>query len=114
MNRAKSLLNREARHRAVSLVLLGAVLLGTAMRAGISAAQEGRYQAIAIDSAIEFGTEKALILDSVAGHLWIWVESPAVNGEPGGRYLIYQGQLQPGKTMGQVIERQEWKAGAAE
>ncbi|MEQ8231339.1 MAG: hypothetical protein RLW61_14060 [Gammaproteobacteria bacterium] len=74
-------------------------------------AQEGRYQAIAIDSGLEYGTEKALLLDTFAGHLWIWVESPAVNGEPGGRYLIYQGQLEPGKTMGQVIDRQEWETG---
>ncbi|MCB1746726.1 MAG: hypothetical protein H6977_19155 [Gammaproteobacteria bacterium] len=73
-------------------------------------AQEGRYQAVPIDSGAEYGTEKALILDTVAGHLWIWVESPAVNDEPGGRYLIYQGQLEPGKTMGQVIDRQEWRS----
>jgi hypothetical protein len=77
-----------------------------------AAAQEGRYQAVPIDGGAEYGTEKALILDTVAGHLWIWVESPAVNDEPGGRYLIYQGQLEPGKTMGQVIDRQEWRTSA--
>ncbi|MGE0485684.1 MAG: hypothetical protein AB7Q81_16180 [Gammaproteobacteria bacterium] len=75
-------------------------------------AQEGRYQAVPIDGGVEYGTEKALILDTVAGHLWIWVESPAVNDEPGGRYLIYQGQLEPGKTMGQVMDRQEWRSSA--
>lgn len=75
-----------------------------------AAAQEGRYQAIPIDTGFDHGTEKALILDSVAGHLWIWVESPAVNGEPGGRYIIYQGQLEPGQDMGQIIDKQEWGA----
>ncbi|MEX2481218.1 MAG: hypothetical protein WD928_10185 [Gammaproteobacteria bacterium] len=73
-----------------------------------AAAQEGRYQAIPIDTGFDHGTEKALILDSVAGHLWIWVESPPVNGEPGGRYIIYQGQLEPGQEMGQIMDKQEW------
>ncbi len=81
---------------------------------GLVRAQEGRFQAIAIDSGLEYGTEKALILDTYSGHLWIWVESPAVNDEPGGRYLIYQGQLEPGKTMGQVMDRQEWEVGPGE
>lgn len=73
-----------------------------------TAAQEGRYQAIPIDTGFDHGTEKALILDSVAGHLWIWVESPPANGEPGGRYVIYQGQLEPGQEMGQIMDKQEW------
>ncbi len=72
------------------------------------AAQEGRYQAIPIDGGLDYGTEKALILDTVAGHLWIWVESPAVGEEPGGRYVIYQGQLEPGTEMGDVMLKQEW------
>lgn len=76
----------------------------------VQATPEGRYQAIPIDTGVDYGTEKALILDTVAGHLWIWVESPAVNGEPGGRYVIYQGQLEPGQAMGQIMDRQEWGA----
>ena len=72
------------------------------------AGPEGRYQAIPIDGGLDYGTEKALILDTVAGHLWIWVESPAVGEEPGGRYLIYQGQLAPGTEMGEVMLKQDW------
>jgi len=87
------------------LVPVAALLLAFASGA---TAQEGRYQAIPIETGAEYGAEKAFILDTVAGHLWIWVESPAVNEEPGGRYLIYQGQLQPGDKMGEVIEKQEW------
>lgn len=97
--------------RVASVLLLLLVYLGTP---GPLQAQEGRFQAIAIDSGLEYGTEKALILDTYSGHLWIWVESPAVNDEPGGRYLIYQGQLEPGKTMGQVMDRQEWEVGPGE
>lgn len=87
------------------------LLLALALAALPLAAQEGgRYQAVPIDGGAEYGTEKALIIDTLAGHLWIWVESPAVDDEPGGRYLIYQGQLQPGKTMGEVIDKQEWRS----
>ena len=67
-----------------------------------------RYQAIPIDSGTEFGTEKALIIDTLAGHMWIWTESPATDEEPGGRYVIYQGQLAPGSEMGEVVMKQEW------
>ncbi len=75
-----------------------------------AAGAEGRYQAVPIQSGVEYGTEKALILDTVAGHLWIWVESPTVDGEPGGRYVIYQGQLTPGRDIGDVMMKQEWEA----
>lgn len=73
-----------------------------------SAGADGRYQAVPINSGSEFGTEKALILDTVAGHLWIWTESPATEDEPGGRYIIYQGQLTPGDKIGDVVLKQEW------
>jgi hypothetical protein len=73
-----------------------------------TAGPDGRYQAIPIDGGLGYGTEKALILDTVAGHLWIWIESPAVGDEPGGRYVIYQGQVAPGTEMGEVMLKQEW------
>jgi hypothetical protein len=69
---------------------------------------EERYQAIPISSGSDFGTEKALIIDTAAGHLWIWTESPATDTEPGGRYIIYQGQLVPGNEIGDVVLKQEW------
>lgn len=85
--------------------LAGCLLVAAA---GVNA--DGRYQAIPIDPAQGYGAEKALILDTVSGHLWIWIESPAVDDEPGGRFLIYQGQLVPGKTMGDIIDHQAWPA----
>jgi hypothetical protein len=74
------------------------------------ASANGRYQAIPLDPGYEFGTEKALLLDTVAGHMWIWIESPAIDARGGGRYVIYQGQLTPGKAIGDVILKQEWPA----
>jgi hypothetical protein len=74
-----------------------------------SAAAETRYQAIPINAGADFGTEKALVLDTVEGHLWIWTESPATDTQAGGRYVIYQGQLFPGREVGDVVLKQEWK-----
>ncbi len=85
----------------------------TALTAGLlltslEVSADPRYQAVPIDSGTEFGTEKALIVDTLAGHMWIWTESPATDEEPGGRYIIYQGQLTPGTEMGEVVLKQEW------
>jgi hypothetical protein len=91
--------SRSTRRRVAGLLLAG-------VAAGALA--EERYQAVPIDSGTEFGTEKALILDTLAGHLWIWTESPATSEEPGGRYVIYQGQLVPGRQMGEIVLKQEW------
>lgn len=71
-----------------------------------------RYQAIPLNPGYEFGTEKALIIDTVAGHMWIWTESPATETRAGGRYVIYQGQLSPGRDIGDVVLKQEWPAEA--
>lgn len=85
------------------------LLLGCALLLSAAAARaDERYQAVPIDSGTEFGTEKALIIDTLAGHMWIWTESPATDEEPGGRYIIYQGQLTPGTEMGEVVLKQEW------
>ena len=87
------------------------ITLGLLCASGAAGAvSEGRYQAIPIDPGEGYGAEKALILDTVAGHMWIWIESPTVDTDPGGRFLIYQGQLVPGKKMGDIIEKQDWPA----
>lgn len=85
------------------LLVCGVLVTGTA-----AAVADERYQAIPISSGSDFGTEKALILDTAAGHMWIWTESPATDSEPGGRYIIYQGQLVPGDKIGDVVLKQEW------
>ena len=73
----------------------GALLLG----AVAAQAADGRYQAVPIDPGQGFGADKVLILDTVSGNLWIWIESPAVEDDPGGRFIIYQGQLAPGQLF---------------
>lgn len=83
-----------------------ASLLALLASAGLKADQ--RYEVVPLHPGYEFGTEKALILDTVAGHLWIWVESPAVGKRDGGRYVIYQGQLEPGREMGDIVLQQQW------
>ena len=93
------------------ILLMGCLLVASSAALAVS---EGRYQAIPIDPGAGYGAEKALILDTVAGHLWIWIESPTVDEDPGGRFLIYQGQLVPGKKMGDIIEQQEWPAKPAQ
>ena len=50
-----------------------------------------------------------MILDAVGGHVWTWSEHAATPGGPGGRFLIYQGQVRPGGKMGDVIQNDEWR-----
>jgi hypothetical protein len=95
-------------HRLCAVVTRGvticAFMLSMAAHAG------PRYSVVPLHPGYEFGTEKALILDTVEGHLWIWMESPAVNEHAGGRFVIYQGQLVPGREMGEVMSEQRWAA----
>ena len=69
-----------------------------------------RYQVVPLNPGYEFGTEKAFLLDTLAGHMWIWVESPSVGDKEGGRYLIYQGELEPGRKIGEIIHQQTWSS----
>lgn len=81
---------------------VAALLIGGGVQA------ESRYEVVPLHPGYEFGTEKAFILDTVAGHMWIWIESPASDNHQGGRYVIYQGQLTPGREMGDIILQQRW------
>jgi hypothetical protein len=66
---------------------------------------EGRYQAVPIYNPSD-GSSKVLILDTNNGQLWTWMEVGASSGGAGGRFLIYQGQVRPGKRMGDIVEEQ--------
>lgn len=69
---------------------------------------EGRYQAISIPEMLDPGTAKVFVIDTESGHLWTWTEEAASPTSKGGRYLIYQGQLRPGRQIGDVISAEEW------
>jgi hypothetical protein len=64
---------------------------------------------LAVPDATGFGGEKIVVLDTVGGHLWTWSEHASTPGGPGGRFLIYQGQVRPGSKMGDVIQNEEWR-----
>jgi len=76
---------------------------------GPAAHADGRYQMLEVPDATGFGGEKIVILDTVGGHLWTWSEHAATPGGPGGRFLIYQGQVRPGGKMGDIIQNEEWR-----
>lgn len=58
----------------------------------------GRYQAVRMDSNAVF------ILDTQEGHLWVWVIQKDTRGQPA-EFLFYQGQVVPGSSMGELIDR---------
>jgi hypothetical protein len=87
--------------------------LAAALAIGLIAAPpvvmaDGRYQAVPVPESADFGSGKVLILDTQTGQIWTWSEVAASPGGPGGRFLIYQGQVKPGRQMGDIIESQEW------
>lgn len=88
--------------------LLSVFMLSVLLTLPVMTYAEGRYQVIPLSNSGGLGPEKVVILDTVAGHMWVWVESPANPVDPGGRYLIYQGKLRPGNSMGEIIDKQEW------
>lgn len=70
--------------------VLVAVMVSTAFAHDV-----GRFQAIPVKDSSTF------IVDTKEGHMWIWSL-----GE-----LVYQGVLQPGKTMGEVVLYEETRPG---
>ncbi len=78
------------------------VLLALATPA--AADEVGRYQAIPMPRADNGQYTQALILDTKDGHLWLWNAHPGLGGQTQIETLIYEGQVKPGKNMGDVIE----------
>ena len=47
------------------------LVFAAALLASAAGQADARYQIVPLHPGYEFGTEKAMILDTVAGHLWI-------------------------------------------
>jgi len=67
---------------------------------------EGRYQAVPIYNPSD-SSGKVLILDTQNGQIWTWTEVGASSSGAAGRFLIYQGQIRPGRKPGEIVEQQE-------
>lgn len=85
-----------------------AMALALAVTTGAGAAAQGRYEVVNIPDMLDPGAAKVFILDTESGHMWTWSEEAATPGQPGGRFVIYQGQLRPGKLFGDVISSEQW------
>lgn len=81
------------------LITVCCLLLPTAVLA------EGRYQAVPVYNPAD-GSSKVLILDTQNGQMWTWMEVGASSSGAGGRFLIYQGQVRPGRKMGEIVDEQ--------
>jgi hypothetical protein len=89
-------------------LVCASTLLAWAAVVPVTVAGQSRYQIISLSEGVDLGSEKVMVLDTTSGHLWGWTETPSSRGSPGGRVIIYQGQVRPGRRIGDVIERQEW------
>ena len=79
--------------------------------------ENNRYQAVVLHEGgqgNQFGKllPKVFIIDSKDGHMWILdhnskLHNPKKGGFALGSVLTYQGQVRPGKKMGEVIEQAE-------
>ena len=86
----------------------------TVLSLPLHAGEPGRYEAIALHEGGAVGQSgtlkpKVLIIDTADGHLWTWSEHQLLDATEEGRAygsaIIYQGQLRPGRKMGDVVQQ---------
>ncbi len=89
------------RQMGVMAAMVSALVISVAVP--VIAQESGRYQAISV------GSDKypaTFILDTKEGHLWLWrgklYQEPYENASYS---VMYQGQIRPGKKIGDTIER---------
>ena len=92
------------------MLVFALIVLTTPLHAG----EPGRYAAIALHEGGAVGQSgvlkpKVLIIDTADGHLWTWSEhqllGPSEGGHAYGSAITYQGQLRPGRKMGDVVQQ---------
>lgn len=89
------------------------LLLVMGLIAGVAeAAENGRYQAIALeDEAGGRSGARVLIVDTADGHVWTWSGNELMpdvgSGRRYGAAFVYQGKLRPGSKAGEIIDPQQ-------
>jgi len=75
---------------------------------------DGRYRAVVLHEgghSAQSGslTPKVFVIDSRDGHMWILEQNTKLHDPEGGftigSVLTYQGQVKPGKKMGEIVEQ---------
>jgi len=75
---------------------------------------DGRYRAVVLHEGGQSGqsgslTPKVFVIDSRDGHMWILEQNTKLHDPEGGfaigSVLTYQGQVKPGKKMGEIVEQ---------
>ena len=74
----------------------------------------GRYRAIVLNEGGQSSVTgsvvpRVFVIDSKEGHMWTLDQKTKLHGLKGdftlGTVLIYQGQVRPGKKMGEIVEQ---------
>ncbi len=88
--------------RKAFVILLTVLTLSVAMPA---IAEEGRYQAIQIESSGSMVEANVFIIDTQEGHLWMWMllKDPSNQEVPVRTTLFYQGKVDPETKPGKRI-----------
>jgi len=80
----------------------------------VLADDDGRYRAVVLHEGGQSGqpgslTPKVFVIDSRDGHMWILEQNTKLHDPEGGfaigSVLTYQGQVKPGKKMGEIVEQ---------
>ncbi|WP_428352997.1 hypothetical protein [Methyloprofundus sp.] len=93
------------------LLFLSALLLSHPV---LAEEDYGRYRAIVLDEGGNTNSSgsvvpRVFIIDSKEGHMWTLDQKTKLHGVKGeftlGTILTYQGQVRPGKKMGDIVEQ---------
>ncbi|BCG63949.1 MAG: hypothetical protein methR_P1701 [Methyloprofundus sp.] len=95
--------------------IITCTILGTLFVAPVIAEEQyGRYRAIVLHDGGQSTKSgnlipKVFIMDSQEGHMWVLDQNTKLNNPNGhfslGTVLTYQGQVRPGKKMGEIVEQ---------
>ncbi len=99
---------------AIARKLFMSALLALLLVPPVLADDDGRYRAVVLHEGGQSGqsgslTPKVFVIDSRDGHMWILEQNTKLHDPEGGfaigSVLTYQGQVRPGKKMGEIVEQ---------